>query len=206
MPSFYLDNATSAPFEVLSMSLLSNHPAIRLRRCQYRKVSHKRGRAIAQAVSRMLSTAEARGRDQVRSCGICGGQNDAGAGFLRVLRFPLPIFIPPNSPSSQSPGADTIGQLMADMMSGPSFDSTPHYAKKRTIFPAHASDPTSLCTISIQLYFLRQASARLAVLTCLPHLNIHVCTRPMQFVSVWLMDLRHNEPCGGDRYCTRKFC
>jgi hypothetical protein len=28
--------------------------------------------------------------------------------FLRVLRFPLP-FIPPNSPSSQSPGAGTIG-------------------------------------------------------------------------------------------------
>jgi hypothetical protein len=32
------------------------------------------------------------------------------AGFLRVFRFPLPIFIPPNSPSSQSPGAGTIGQ------------------------------------------------------------------------------------------------
>jgi hypothetical protein len=37
------------------------------------------------------------------SCGICGGQSGAGAGFLRVLRFPLPIFIPsiaPQSPSS----------------------------------------------------------------------------------------------------------
>jgi hypothetical protein len=41
--------------------------------------------------------------------GICGGQSGAGAGFLRVLRFPLP-FIPPNSPSAQSPGAGTIGQ------------------------------------------------------------------------------------------------
>jgi hypothetical protein len=30
------------------------------------------------------------------------GQSGAGAGFLRVLRFPLQIFIPPNSPSSHS--------------------------------------------------------------------------------------------------------
>jgi hypothetical protein len=41
----------------------------------------------------------------------CGGQNGAGAGFLRVLRFPLPKpFIPSTSPSSQSPRAGTIGQ------------------------------------------------------------------------------------------------
>jgi hypothetical protein len=50
-------------------------------------------------------------RVQSRVCpsGICGGRSGAGAGFHRVLRFPLP-FIPPNSPSSQSPGAGTIGQ------------------------------------------------------------------------------------------------
>jgi hypothetical protein len=30
--------------------------------------------------------------------------------LLLILRFPLPIFIPPNSRSSQSPGACTIGQ------------------------------------------------------------------------------------------------
>jgi hypothetical protein len=39
---------------------------------------------------------------QVRSRGICGGQSGAGAGFLRVLRFPLPIFIPPIAPQSPS--------------------------------------------------------------------------------------------------------
>jgi hypothetical protein len=33
---------------------------------------------------------------------ICGGQSSAGAGFLRVLRFPLPIFIPPNAAQSPS--------------------------------------------------------------------------------------------------------
>jgi hypothetical protein len=58
------------------------------------------GRSIAQAVSRWLPTAAARVLARVWSSGICGGQSGAGAGFLRVLRFPLPIFIPPNSPSS----------------------------------------------------------------------------------------------------------
>jgi hypothetical protein len=68
-------------------------------------------RAIAEAVSRWLPTAAARVQSRVWSSGICGGQSGAGGGFLRVLRFPLPIFIPPNnSPSSQSPGAGTIGQ------------------------------------------------------------------------------------------------
>jgi hypothetical protein len=38
---------------------------------------------------------------------ICGGQNGAGAGFLRVLRFPLPIFIPPIAP--QSPSFSRLG-------------------------------------------------------------------------------------------------
>jgi hypothetical protein len=56
------------------------------------------GRAIAQAVSRWLPTAAAR----VWSSGICSGQSGAGAGFLRVLRFPLPIFIPPITPQSPS--------------------------------------------------------------------------------------------------------
>jgi hypothetical protein len=70
------------------------------------------GRAIAQAVSRWLPTAAARVRSRVWSSGICGGQNGAGAGFLRVLRFPLPIFIPPIAPQSPSSiiWGCTIGQ------------------------------------------------------------------------------------------------
>jgi hypothetical protein len=60
------------------------------------------GRAIAQAVSRWLPTAAARVRARVWLCGIYGGQSGAGAGFLRVLRFPLPIFIPPIAPQSPS--------------------------------------------------------------------------------------------------------
>jgi hypothetical protein len=61
------------------------------------------GRAIAQAVSRWLPIAAARIRSRVWSSGKCGGQIGAGAGFLRVLRFPLPIFIPPIAPQSPSP-------------------------------------------------------------------------------------------------------
>jgi hypothetical protein len=61
------------------------------------------GRAIAEAVSRWLPTAAARVQSRVCSSGICGGQSGVGAGFLRVLRFPLP-FIPPNSPPSNHPG------------------------------------------------------------------------------------------------------
>jgi hypothetical protein len=60
------------------------------------------GRAMAQAVCRRLSTAAARVRAQVRSCGISGGQSGTGAGFLRVLRFLLPILIPPVAPHSSS--------------------------------------------------------------------------------------------------------
>jgi hypothetical protein len=48
------------------------------------------GRAIAQAVSRWLPTAAVRGLRTGRHLGFCGGQIGAGAGFLRVLRFPLP--------------------------------------------------------------------------------------------------------------------
>jgi hypothetical protein len=60
-------------------------------------------RAIAQAVSRWLPTAAARVRTPVWLFGVCGGQGGAGAGFLRVLLFPLPIFIPSISPQSPSP-------------------------------------------------------------------------------------------------------
>jgi hypothetical protein len=50
------------------------------------------------AVRRWLPTAAARVRVRA-ACGVCGGQSGIGAGFLRVLPFPLPI-IPPISPLS----------------------------------------------------------------------------------------------------------
>jgi hypothetical protein len=63
-------------------------------------INQQLGRAIAQAVSRWLLTAAAQVQTRVWSSGVCGGQSDAGVGFLLVLPFPLPIFIPSNSPSS----------------------------------------------------------------------------------------------------------
>jgi hypothetical protein len=45
------------------------------------------------AVRSWLPTAAARVRVRA-ACGGCGGQSGTGSGFLRVLRFPLPI-IPP---------------------------------------------------------------------------------------------------------------
>jgi hypothetical protein len=69
----------------------------------FKSYSLFQGRAMAQAVNRWLPTAAARGRSRVWSSGICGGQSGAGAGFLRVLRFPLPFFIPPIAPQSPSP-------------------------------------------------------------------------------------------------------
>jgi hypothetical protein len=71
-----------------------------MRYCSFRFLD--KDRAIAQAVSRWLPTAAARVREKVRSCGICAGQSGTGADFLRVLRFPLPIFIPPIAPQSPS--------------------------------------------------------------------------------------------------------
>jgi hypothetical protein len=64
--------------------------------------TYAEGRAIAEAVTRWLPNAAARVRARVWSCGICGGQSGAVAGFLRVFRFPLPIFIPPIAPQSPS--------------------------------------------------------------------------------------------------------
>jgi hypothetical protein len=67
------------------------------------------GRAVTQAVSHRFPTAEARIRARVKSCGICGGQSDTGAGFLPVLQFPLPSILL-TAPRSSSSVAGTIGQ------------------------------------------------------------------------------------------------
>jgi hypothetical protein len=56
-------------------------------------------RIVAQAVNHRLPTAAVRIRAWVRSSGVCGIQSCTGAGFLRILRFPLPV-IPPIAPHS----------------------------------------------------------------------------------------------------------
>jgi hypothetical protein len=77
------------------------------------------GRAIAQAVSHWLPTVATRVRAQVSSCGICGAQSGTGAGFLRVLRFPLSIIIPPTAPHSSAIGRGWYNRpVVADVPSG----------------------------------------------------------------------------------------
>jgi hypothetical protein len=72
------------------------------RNLKYWLVSTFIGHAIAQTISRRLPTEAALVQAYVISCGICGGQSGIGAGFLRALRFPLTIFIPPTAPHSSS--------------------------------------------------------------------------------------------------------
>jgi hypothetical protein len=47
--------------------------------------------AVAQTRTRRLPTAEALVPARTKSCGICRGHTGTGAGFLPVLRFPLPL-------------------------------------------------------------------------------------------------------------------
>jgi hypothetical protein len=56
------------------------------------KANNTAGRAVAQGDSRRL-----RFDPGSRHVGICGGQSGTGAGYLRVLRFPLPIHILPTA-------------------------------------------------------------------------------------------------------------
>jgi hypothetical protein len=96
------------------------HNNILLKEIQKQKKTSRHGWEsnikISQAVSRWLPTAAVRGSRLGRHVGFCGGQSGAGAGFLRVLRFPLPnsfhqllqkkiIII------NQSSGTCTIGQM-----------------------------------------------------------------------------------------------
>jgi hypothetical protein len=52
-------------------------------------LSHRKGRAVAEAITHRLPTLAAPVRGRVKSCGICGGQSGTGAGFFRVFRIPL---------------------------------------------------------------------------------------------------------------------
>jgi hypothetical protein len=62
---------------------------------------------------RLVASYPARARPQVMLCGIYGGQSGNGTGFLRVLRFPLPIVIPLTAPHSSS-SIIRVGQVVAD--------------------------------------------------------------------------------------------
>jgi hypothetical protein len=62
-----------------------------LRRRMYRPRNNIADRAVARVLGGRLHTEAVRVRAQVKSCGTYGGQSGTAAGFLRVLRFPLPL-------------------------------------------------------------------------------------------------------------------
>jgi hypothetical protein len=116
-------------FKFLVRCILLFHYVIRLSRIKVIKMIFNCSvyirRDIAQAVSRWLPISVIRVRGRSGSDGICGGQTGAGAGFLRVIRFPLPILVPRNSLSSQSPGAGTISQKWPTCQVGPVWTPPP---------------------------------------------------------------------------------
>jgi hypothetical protein len=69
----------------------------------YGRVFAAAGTCLRSRCLATLGVAAARVQSRVWSSGICGGQSGVGAGFLRVLRFPLSIFILPIAPQSPSP-------------------------------------------------------------------------------------------------------
>jgi hypothetical protein len=75
--------------------------------------------ATAPEVSRRLPTAAALIQAQARSCGIRREQSSTGAGFHQELRVPQPL-LTPAAPHSSSSGTGTVGQIVADVRSGPS--------------------------------------------------------------------------------------
>jgi hypothetical protein len=76
-------------------------------------------RAIAEAASRWLPTAAARVRARVWQVEFVVDKMAPRQVFSKYFGFPRqPHFIPPTSPSSQSPGTGTIGQYMAAVPRG----------------------------------------------------------------------------------------
>jgi hypothetical protein len=65
-------------------------------------IAYKTDHAIAQAVSRRLRTAGGPGSSTGQVMWDLWWKSGTGADFLRVLRFSLPILIPPTAPHSSS--------------------------------------------------------------------------------------------------------
>jgi hypothetical protein len=103
------------------------------------------GRALAQVVSHRFPTAAARVRAQVTSCGICGGQSDTGACFLRVLLFPLPV-TPPIDPHS-SPSIIIRGLYSRPFsgLSNSGLVSTPTQETEKSVSDAFLEETAQSC-------------------------------------------------------------
>jgi hypothetical protein len=96
-----------------------------------RATDSESSRAIAQAVSRRLPIAAARLPPHITSCGICGGQSGIGKDFPRVLRFPLPILIPPTAPHSSIIRGQYSRPISGRRTKWTQFHPTPKRERKR---------------------------------------------------------------------------
>jgi hypothetical protein len=85
--------------DLIILILFAEEARVRSSLLCIREVRQFLDRIVAQAVSCLLLTAAAWVRARVWSCWIYGGQSGTGAGFLQVLRFPLPN-IPSTAPHS----------------------------------------------------------------------------------------------------------
>jgi hypothetical protein len=111
--------------------------------------------------------------------------NDIEIGFLRVLRFPLPI-IPPISPSSQSPRVGTIGLLVAAVPSGPNWTPPPTKPIKKKVLndieilagctPVKVGESSEWTSIVNSVEETEQTFAKLQMGSCFLALS-SACTR-----------------------------
>jgi hypothetical protein len=90
------------------------------------------------------------------ACVICGAQSCTGEPFFRVLRFPLAIIIPRICPPSSSPGAGTLGLLVAAVPSGPNWTPLPRYINLIffNITEDYDLQCTASCALSLSLFSL----------------------------------------------------
>jgi hypothetical protein len=82
--------------------------------------------ALPQEASRWLPTAAAQVQSHIKSCQVCSVESSAGAGFLRVLLFPIPIFIHRLLYIHLSSRAGTVDQLVTDVPSRLNLTPLPH--------------------------------------------------------------------------------
>jgi hypothetical protein len=101
------------------------------------------GRAIAQAVSLRSSTVASRVWYRFKSCGICGGQSSTRASFLLVLRFPLPISIPPTASHSSIIRRWCSGTISGRRTKWTQSYPTPRKLKKNTFLCVYNSEERS---------------------------------------------------------------
>jgi hypothetical protein len=85
------------------------------------------GRAVAQAVSRWLPANAARIRVRTR-CRVCGGQSGTGGRFSPSTSVSPANHLSTNFSNIKSPGAGTIGLLVATVRSGPNWNPPPQYS------------------------------------------------------------------------------